>query len=137
MAQRGPEDKGSKTIDHKRSASLVASFRCAFHGISQAVTSQRNMRIHLLIAVLAILAGLILRLTASEWFAILLLIGAVLAFEMLNTAIETLTDLVSPHYHPLAKDAKDIAAGTVLVMAVTAVICGLIVYFNAFSRLIG
>lgn len=137
MAQRGPEDKGSKTIDHERSASLAASFRCAFHGISQAVTSQRNMRIHLLIAVLAILAGLILRLTALEWFAILLLIGAVLAFEMLNTAIETLTDLVSPHYHPLAKDAKDIAAGMVLVMAVTAVICGLIVYFNAFSRLIG
>jgi diacylglycerol kinase len=117
--------------------SLAASFGYAFQGIGHAVISQRSMRIHLVIAALAVVAGVFLRLQALEWVAIIVLIGLVLAFEMLNTALEVLTDLVSPHYHPSAKIIKDIAAGMVLILAIISVICGLIIYAQALLRLNG
>lgn len=132
MKDRAPRPTGSK-----RSRSLAASFGYAFLGIYHVIKTQRNMRIHLVIALLAILVAFVLRLQALEWVAILTLVGLVLAFEMLNTALEALTDLTSPEYHPLAKIVKDVGAGMVLILAITAVICGLIVYLNAFYRLIG
>ncbi|NLG10707.1 MAG: diacylglycerol kinase family protein [Coriobacteriaceae bacterium] len=129
--------KTPEATDLERSRSLTASFGYAFQGIFQVITTQRNMRIHLIVAVLAILAALGLQLQALEWVAILILIGLVLAFEMLNTALETLIDLVSPKFHPLAKIIKDVGAGMVLILAITAVIGGSIIYLHALFRLIG
>lgn len=97
---------------------LLAGFQYAWDGIAHVVRTQRNMRIHLAIGALVLVAGILLRLAIVEWAILLLCIMAVLVAEMSNTLIEALVDLVSPGYHPLAKLAKDVAAGAVLVTAI-------------------
>lgn len=110
-----------------RATSLWASFRFAFAGLFYIVRTQRNARIHLLIAALAVAAGLWLGLDRMSWAVLILTMGFVFSIEVLNTVIETLVDLTSPEIHPLAKIAKDAAAAAVLVAALIAVIVGLIV----------
>jgi diacylglycerol kinase len=104
------------------------SFKYAFNGIAEAVKSEQNMRFHVVSAVLVVIASFLLRLSTIEWIAIIGSIAIVSAFEMLNTALERLTDLVSPEYHPLAGQAKDLASGAVLVAAVGAGIVGCIIF---------
>ena len=117
--------------------SIVQSFRWALTGIAAVIRTERNMQIHLAVAILVVALGFILKLEITAWIAIVMCIAFVLAAEMLNTAIEHLVDLSSPHYHPKAKLAKDIAAGTVLVFAIAAVIIGLIIFLGALrSRLL-
>jgi len=88
------------------------------------------MRIHGVIALLVIALGFYYRITSGEWVAILLCIGLVFILEIINTAIETLVDLVQPHHDPLAGKIKDIAAGAVLVGALTAAITGMIIFIR-------
>jgi diacylglycerol kinase len=90
--------------------------------------AERNARVLLAASVLACLAGFWLRLSALEWCAVLGAIALVWVAEGLNTALERLTDLVSPGFHPLAGKAKDVAAGAVLVAVLAAVSIGLIVF---------
>jgi diacylglycerol kinase len=97
---------------------LGAGFQYAWDGFAHVVRTQRNMRIHLAIGALVLVAGILLHLAVVEWAILLLCIMAVLVAEMSNTLIEALVDLVSPGYHPLAKLAKDVAAGAVLVTAI-------------------
>jgi diacylglycerol kinase len=97
------------------------SFSFAGQGVWHAAATQRNMRIHLAAALAAVIAGLALRINAAGWGAIALAIGLVLTAEIMNTAIEALADLATGEYHPLAKAAKDMAAGAVLVASVAAV----------------
>lgn len=106
---------------------LAQSFRCAFRGLAEAWRCQQNLRIHLLIA-LAVsgLAGY-LRLGSLQWAVLVLTYSLVIAAELLNSALEALADLVSPGYHPLARQAKDVAAGAVVVTALGAVVVGLLV----------
>ena len=85
-----------------------------------AVRTQMNIRVHLVITVGVLLLVAYLQLTRLEMTVLVLTITMVLAAEMFNTAIETVVDLVSPEYHPLAKIAKDVAAGAVLVCALGA-----------------
>jgi diacylglycerol kinase len=118
-------------------SSLRATFGYAFAGIAVAVRTQRNMKIHLVTAVLALILCAVLRLAPVEWAIILICIGLVLTTEMLNTAIEAVVDLVSPEFHPLAKQAKDIGAGMVLVCSILAVMAGAIIYVTALLRLAG
>ncbi len=106
---------------------LLASFRCALEGIVHVARVERNFRLHVLAAVAVVAVGLWLRLSLQAWASLTLTIGSVLVAELLNTAAETLVDLVSPEYHPLAKRAKDMMAGAVLVMAITSVVVGLCV----------
>ena len=121
-------------MDKKTQQPLSRSFGYALSGIGQAL-GQRNMRIHVVIAVIAIVACALLRCTAIEWAIVLVLIGLVITGELINTSIEAAVDLASPDIHPLAKRAKDVAAGAVLVLAITAVVVGLIIYIGAFIRL--
>ena len=121
-------------MDKKTPQPLSRSFAYAFSGIAQGL-AQRNMRIHLVFAVIAIVACALLRCTVAEWIIVLVLIGLVIAAELINAAIEAVVDLASPDIHPLAKRAKDVAAGAVLVLAITAVVVGLIIYIGAFIRL--
>lgn len=107
---------------------LLQAFKNAFHGIRFVVTTQRNARIHLLITILVIAAGLAFSVTTSEWISLVFAIGFVWASESLNTAIEKLTDLASPGYHTLAKYAKDCAAAAVLISALTAVVIGALIF---------
>jgi diacylglycerol kinase len=104
------------------------SFVFAGQGVWHAVRHQRNMRVHLVAAVAAVVAGLILKISAVAWACVLLAIGLVLTAEMLNTVVESLVDLYTDEYHPLAKIAKDTAAGAVLVSSLAALGVGLAVF---------
>ena len=109
-------------------ARCVASFGCALRGLWILVATQANARIHAAATVLTICAGFWLGLTRLEWCAIIGVIGLVWAAEGLNTALEFLTDLVSPGHHPLAGKAKDVAAGAVLAAAMAAAAVGAIIF---------
>jgi diacylglycerol kinase len=121
----------------KSQISLAQAFKCAYSGIWSTIKTERNIKIELVFAALAIIAGFILQLGAVEWAIIVILIGIVLAAELFNSAIEALVDLASPEAHPLAKHAKDAAAGAVLILAKIAVVAGLIIFINAAFRLLG
>lgn len=107
--------------------SLLSAFGHAFAGLFHAVRTQRNIPIHLTIAAGVIALGLWLGLSRTEWAILALTIGSVLAAELLNSGLETVVDMVSPDYHPLAKQAKDVAAGAVLLAAMVAVVVGLLI----------
>ena len=86
------------------------------------------MKIHCIFSVLVVIAGLILRLSAAEWYICLTLFGLVMALELVNTAVEAVVDLVTDEQKPLAKIAKDTAAGAVLIAAIMAAIIGCIIF---------
>ena len=106
----------------------INSFKFAFQGVFELFRSQPNARIHLFAAVLVILAGFYFQINSTEWCLIVLAIFLVLAAEAFNTALEYLTDLVSPDYHPLAGKTKDVAAAGVLLTAIGAAIIGLLIF---------
>ncbi len=105
----------------------VASFRYAFAGLRH-VLGESNFRIQLGLFSLALIAAALFRVTAADWLAIILVGLAVLLMEMLNTVIESLVDLTAPDYHPLARTAKDVAAGAVLLSAIASVIVGIYIF---------
>ncbi|WP_286181223.1 diacylglycerol kinase family protein [Bacillus sp. ISL-37] len=114
--------------DKQRKHPLASSFKFGFEGIAAAAAKERNVQIHLAISVIVILSGFIFSINKYEWIAIILSIGGMVSMEMINTAIERTVDLYTKEYHPLAKQAKDIAAGAVLVFAIASVIIGLIIF---------
>jgi Diacylglycerol kinase len=109
-------------------AKFIAGFGYAAQGIWYAIRTQRNIRVHSGVALVAILLGILLHISTIEFAIIFLTIGAVFIAEMFNTALEFCVDLVSPTYHPLAKHAKDVAAGAVLIAAIIAIIIGLCIF---------
>jgi len=109
--------------------SLNKSFYFAFAGLAYAMRTQRNMKIHLAAAACTILFGLKYSVSPVEWLILVLVIMAVLVSELMNTALEAVVDLASPGFHPLAKIAKDVAAGAVLITALSAVIVGSIIFY--------
>ena len=121
--------------DNKRkwkNRDFISSLEFAITGIFTAIKEERNMRKHALSALAAILAGLVFRISATEWLFLLLSITLVIAFEIMNSAIENVVDLASNyHFSMLAKNAKDMAAGGVLVTAFGAVVVGICLFGNA------
>lgn len=107
---------------------LYKSFGYAFQGIFTCIRKERNMKIHCMVAALVVIAGLILGISVTEWCICLGLFGMVMALELVNTAVEAVVDLVTEERHPLAKIAKDTAAGAVLIAAIMAAIVGLIIF---------
>lgn len=103
----------------------IASFGHAFTGMIEVIQSQANPKIHLVAAFFAVLGGWYFTISMVEWCLIILCITSVLGAESLNTALEHLTDLVSPEFHPLAKKTKDAAAAGVLWVAIGAFLIGL------------
>jgi diacylglycerol kinase len=119
-------------------ATFLRSFVYAFAGVAYAVRTQRNARVHLVIAILAIGAGLWLRISPVEWALVFVAITGVFIAEMINTVAEACVDLATQEYHPLAKIAKDVAAGTVLLNAILSIIIGLFVFGpHLFPMLLG
>jgi len=106
------------------------TFRYAAEGIAAALKSERNMKIHLLAAVAVLLAAVYFGLPGRDVALLLVVISLVLAAELVNTALEALIDLVSPDWHPLAKKAKDTAAGAVLVTAIMALCVGCLLFYE-------
>jgi diacylglycerol kinase (ATP) len=113
-----------KNEDRSFFARVFRSFYFAFRGILSFVATPSNAWIHIPAAVAACTLGWFLKISKVEWFAILFSIGIVIICEMFNTALESLTDLVSPDYNKLAERTKDIAAGAVLVASLVALVVG-------------
>ncbi len=111
-----------------RPATWLGSLRCAAAGVREAALTQRNMRAHFAAALAVAAAAVLLEVPAPELGVLALAAGGVLAAEVLNTAVESLVDLVSPNYHETARRAKDMAAGAVLLSAAAAVLAGTAVF---------
>lgn len=114
----------------------LRSFVFAARGLRQVFAQEPNAAIHLVAAVVVIVAGFLLELSNAEFAMIVIAIAMVFAAEVFNTAIERLTDLVSPTEHPLAGQSKDMAAGAVLIASIAAVIIGAIVFIPKLLPLI-
>lgn len=114
----------------------LRKFSYASQGFFSALRSEVNLRVHCVVAILALVACFVLRVELWGWVAVLILIGLVIFAELFNTAIETVVDLLTPEYHPLARRAKDIAAAAVLILAIVSVVAGLAIYISAFVVLI-
>lgn len=111
-----------------RARNLWQSFSFALAGLHYAFRSQRNLRIHVAVTVVVVIAGLVLRINRLEWAVAAALVALVIGLELLNTAIEALVDLASPSPHPLARAAKDSAAAATLAAALGSVAVGLIIF---------
>lgn len=100
-------------------------FRCALNGIVDAISTQRHLRIHAVVAGFVVLLGVLLGLPYADLLLLLMAIACVVITELLNTALELTVDLVSPVLHPIARRAKDIAAGAVLIAALVSAVVGI------------
>lgn len=120
-----------------KNRTVTSSLEFALTGILTAVQEERNLKSHLVSAFLASLAGIIFKISAVEWLFLLLAIFLVICLEIVNSAIENVVDLASSyHFSMLAKKAKDMAAGAVLVMSLYAVLTGLIIFLPKIFALI-
>lgn len=120
-----------------KNRTLVASMEFAITGIITAFKEERNMRKHMVSAILASIAGAVFRISAIEWLFLLLVIFLVITFEIINSAIENVVDLASNyHFSMLAKNAKDMAAGAVLMISGYAVVTGVIIFLPKIWQLI-
>lgn len=107
---------------------LYKSFGYAFEGIFTCIRNERNIKIHCAAAIAVVIAGFVFKISPTEWCICLTLFGLVISLELVNTAVESVVDLVTEERKPLAKIAKDTAAGAVLVSAIMAAIAGLIIF---------
>lgn len=107
---------------------LYKSFGYAFQGIFHTIRTERNIKIHCVIAVLVTIFGIWLQISRTEWMICFILFGLILALELVNTAIEATVDLCTEERRPLAKKAKDAAAGAVLIAAIFAAVIGLMIF---------
>lgn len=114
-----------KVLSIKR---LRKSFGYAFKGIDDVIKHEPNMKIHVVVAILVVIMAFIFKVSIIEWIILVLLIGSVLAAETINTTIENLVDMYTKEYNEKAKVVKDTAAGTVLILAITSAIIGLIIF---------
>lgn len=120
-----------------RQITRLESFKYAFQGLSYTFRTQRNAQIHLVITCIIVPIGGIVGLPLEHWAILTLTIGLVMAAETINTAIEVAMDHLSPNIHPQVKIVKDVAAGAVLLTAITAIIVGLLLLGPPLLRFIG
>ena len=106
----------------------LKSFVYAFQGLGSFLKKEHNAWIHCTAIVVVVSVGLYYHITTTEWCIVLLCFGLVLSAEAFNTAIERLVNLVSPDFHPIAGDVKDVAAGAVLICAIASAIIGCIIF---------
>ena len=114
--------------------SLVKTYRDAFTGLGHVVRPQRNARIPLAITLLVFVIAAWLRITAQDWAILVLTAALVWTSELINTALEAVVDLASPQEQPLARAAKDLAAGAVLIAALAAIVVGVLLLGPALLR---
>mgnify|MGYP002560868488 CR=1 FL=1 len=107
---------------------IIKSFKYAIEGLWAGIITQRNMKIHILIAVAVIILGCVLEISKWEWITCIILIGLVISAELMNTAVEAVVDMVTSEQSPKAKLAKDTAAGAVLIVSITAAIVGAVIF---------
>ena len=121
----GRKNKFLKTQGKSR---FAVSFGHAMDGIEYAIDHERNLKIEIFMGVCASILGFLLKISVVEWAVLVLVIAMVLCLELVNTAIERAVDLTTKEYHELAKFAKDVSAGAVLVMSMFSVVIGIIIF---------
>lgn len=107
---------------------LYKSFGYAFQGIFNTIRIERNIKIHCAAAILVTIFGIWLQISKTEWMICFILFGLILALELVNTAVEATVDLFTEERKPLAKKAKDAAAGAVLIVAIFAAVIGILIF---------
>ena len=107
---------------------LYKSFGYAFQGIFNTIRTERNIKIHYAAAILVTIFGIWLQISKTEWMICFILFGLILALELVNTAVEATVDLFTEERKPLAKKAKDAAAGAVLIVAIFAAVIGILIF---------
>lgn len=115
---------------------IVLSVRCASKGIRYVVATERNIRVHLIVFALVVMASMLLRIPRIEFLLVLAISALMISFELTNTAIERLADKVSPEYNAQIGIVKDIMAGAVLVSSIFAIIIGLIIFTEPLLKLL-
>jgi len=115
---------------------VIKSFGWAFTGLKDCILHEKNFRIQYLLALLVVIAGFVLALSATEWIIILLCFAVVLSFEIINSAIEKLCDVVSPEFNLTIKKVKDMSASAVLLSAIITFIIGCIIFLPKIYALI-
>ena len=123
-----------KALSIKR---IIKSFGYALNGIKHAIKEEPNMKIHITMAILVIIAGFVFKVSTLEWIVLLFAIGLVIAAELYNTAIENLVDYVSMKQSNEAMHIKDTSASFVFLLAIISAIIGLIIFVPKFLALIG
>ncbi len=113
----------------------IQSFKYAFNGLKILFREEHNARIHLAVSLLVVICGFIFRISIVEWMIICLAIGLVISMEIINSAIENLSDFVSPEYHKLIQKVKDLSAVAVLVCSISSVIIGSLIFIPKIALL--
>ncbi len=114
----------------KKRQSIISAFNAAIDGILYTFKHERNMKIHYLLAAIVFIISLFLDLTRVEMLMLVFAISLVIITEMFNTAIENIVDMVTDQFHPLAKIAKDVAAGGVVIAALNAMVVGYLLFYD-------
>ena len=127
-APRGPSAPPIPPTSRRELTDFINSFVYAWHGLTYAIRTQRNARVHMVLATIAIVLGVLLHISPVEWAMVFIAITLVFIAEMFNTVAEACVDLVTREYHPLAHIAKDVAAGAVLLNAMLSVVIGGLVF---------
>ena len=115
---------------------FINSFSYPIKGLKYAYRNEQNLTVDVGISLIVLIAGFIFKLEKYEWLIVVFTIGAVIALELINTAIEATVDLVTEDYHPLAKVAKDTSAAAVFVVAIAAALVGIIIFLPKIINLL-
>ncbi|XUB36167.1 diacylglycerol kinase [Enterococcus sp. DIV0876] len=130
-----PMDSKDKNIEKNKQ--FIASFEFAATGVKTVFQEERNMRKHVLLGVIAIVAGFIFRLNQMEWLWLLLAVFLVWIVEIINTVFENVVDMVTDcHFHPIGKKIKDMAAGAVLMTAIFSLVVAAILFIPKIFTLV-
>ena len=135
MADKDSTRNENTNNEHSRQT-LRRSFGNAWAGIIVCVIEERNIKIRCIAAVLVVIFGLILDISMTEWYICFTLFGLIMGLELVNTAVESVVDLVTEEWQPLAKRAKDCAAGAVLISSIWAAATGGTIFFPKLYDLI-
>ena len=127
------KNEENQTVETIKRGNFIDAWINAFNGIIYAVTTQRNIKWQLAIAVIVMLVSLLFNLTRAEFLCLMFTVVLIILAEMFNTAVETVVDLYTDLYHPKAKIAKDVAAGGVVITAVNALIVAYFLFFDKIS----
>jgi diacylglycerol kinase (ATP) len=134
VRERPPPPLETPPPPRRTAPTVIESFNYAFQGVVHVLRTHRNMRVHVVIAAAVLIAAILLGVSRLELIALLISITFVLVAEMLNTAIESAIDVATTSFDPMAKLAKDIAAGAVLISAVNAIVVGYLVFSNVIAH---
>lgn len=119
-----------------KSKRILNSFKYAICGFIISFKEERNMRLHILAMLLVIISGIYFKISNIEWIICAILFGLVISSELVNTAIENISDMITKEKNPKIKVIKDVAAASVLVNSISAIVAGLIIFLPRFQNLI-